>query len=407
MSLQTVLEKHIMDPKNDSLCYDLAKEYDKIENGAMAVSLYLKAADMSEDTFLQYKCMIGIGRCYDRQRDRGFTVEGAFQDAVALVPDTPQAHYLLAKHYEATSQWKKCLMHANLGLSVDHVDGGALDEELGYPGWHYLKFLQALATWYIAGQQNGKELFFDLKYKYNLKPDLADRVSKMLDHIFYPDIIPYTQDDIERYKFPFEGIDKIDKNHSKHFQDMFVLSAFDGKRNGSYLEIGSGDPYIHNNTALLEEQFGWKGISLDISEALTYKFRENRMNTVICTDATQIDYEQLFQMHCVDNKIDYLQVDCDDFSIAVLEKIPFSRYKFGVVTFEHDAYRLGGDKKFAAKKILEKHGYVCAVNNVGFHSGGYPYEDWYYHPDVVDLPAGMKSKKDVNFIWDYMMEEQE
>ena len=67
-------------------------------------------------------------------------------------------------------------MHANLGLSVDH---GAEDEELGYPGWHYLKFLQALATWYIAGQQNGKELFFDLKYKYNLKPDLADRVSKM------------------------------------------------------------------------------------------------------------------------------------------------------------------------------------------------------------------------------------
>ena len=27
MILQTVLEKHIMDPKNPELCYDLAKEY--------------------------------------------------------------------------------------------------------------------------------------------------------------------------------------------------------------------------------------------------------------------------------------------------------------------------------------------------------------------------------------------
>ena len=114
MSLQTVLEKHIMDPKNDSLCYDLAKEYDKIENGAMAVSLYLKAADMSEDTFLQYKCMIGIGRCYDRQRDRGFTVEGAFQDAVALVPDTPQAHYLLAK--ELCTSLNINHIHVRLGI---------------------------------------------------------------------------------------------------------------------------------------------------------------------------------------------------------------------------------------------------------------------------------------------------
>jgi hypothetical protein len=184
---------------------------------------------------------------------------------------------------------------------------------------------------------------------------------------------------------------------------MFVLSAYQGKRDGSYLEIGSGDPFVHNNTALLEEEFGWKGISVDISEALCYSFRESRRNTVICADATQLDYEQLFQMHCVDNKIDYLQIDCDDYSIAVLEKIPFARYKFGIVTFEHDSYRLGTDKKFQAKRILENHGYVCVVSNVSF-TEGYPYEDWYYHPDVIEIPEEMKSKKDVNFIWDYMME---
>ena len=82
--LQKLLEEHVIDSKNPYKCYDLAKEYDKLEQGAMAVSLYLKSADLSEDKKLQYKCMIGIARCYWRQRNRGFTVEGAFLDAVKL-----------------------------------------------------------------------------------------------------------------------------------------------------------------------------------------------------------------------------------------------------------------------------------------------------------------------------------
>ena len=90
--------------------------------------------------------------------------------------------------------------------------------------------------------------------------------------------------------------------------------------------------------------------------------------------------------------------------MAVLERLPLDKFKFGVITFEHDSYRLGTDKKFAAKKILENAGYKLAVPNVGFHEVGYPYEDWYYHPDVVEIPKEMISKKDTNFIWDYMME---
>ena len=34
-------------------------------------------------------------------------------------------------------------------------------------------------------------------------------------------------------------------------QDMFVLTVLNGKTNGTYLEIGSGDPFIGSNTALL------------------------------------------------------------------------------------------------------------------------------------------------------------
>ena len=56
-----------MDPKNAYKCYDLATEYDRLEQGAMGVSLYLKAADLSNDKLLQYKSMIGLALIYYRQ----------------------------------------------------------------------------------------------------------------------------------------------------------------------------------------------------------------------------------------------------------------------------------------------------------------------------------------------------
>lgn len=407
--LQQLLEDHILDGKNPQKCYDLAKEYDKLEQGAMAVSLYLKAADLSSSEFnddkeLQYKCMIGIGRCYDRQRDRGFTVEGAFLDAAALIPDRPEAHYHLCKHYESKSLWKHCLFHAENALNTELPNTLEENCELGFPGYEYLLYYQALATWYISGQQNGKQLFFSLKYRHKLKPGLKEKVDRIMNSIWYPDVIPFIADDADRFKFNFNGLYNIHKNHSKHFQDMFVLSVLNGKQNGTYLEIGSGDPFVHNNTALLERNFNWKGISIDNSEALCYKFKENRNNTVICSDATVIPFENMLNAHSMEPVIDYLQIDCDDASIDILKNIPFNRFKFRIITFEHDFYRLGNEKRDSARNILKKHGYVLAVPNVSF-CPGHPYEDWYIHSELVDLPKEMKTNKDSNFVWDYFMEE--
>jgi hypothetical protein len=411
--LQELLESHVMDPKNAYKCYDLAKEYDRLEQGAMGVSLYLKAADLSNDKALQYKAMIGLTLIYYRQGRRDFTVEGGLLDAVALCPERPEAHYHLCAYYEHKAMWKHCLSHANTALAFStqynplHISGLTHDAvyELGYKGEDWLYYFRALSTWYITGQQVGKHLFFDLKYKFRLDDELKAKVNNMVEHIWYPDTIPYSRSDMDRYKFAFTGIASVKENNSKHFQDMFVLSCFDGKPNGSYLEIGSGDPIIHNNTALLESKFGWKGISIDNNAALCYKFKENRSNTVICADATEINYQDLFDKHCMDHVIDYLQIDCDEASTSILNTIPFNTTKFGVITFEHDCYRLGTENREEVRRYLGGHGYVLVVPNVAF-SEQCAYEDWYVHPDVIDadIILGLKGKKDINFIWDYMME---
>lgn len=399
--LQKLLNEQVLDPKNPYKVFDLAKEYDRLEQGAMAVSLYLKAADLSKDKILQYKCMISLALCYERQGNRRYTVEGALLDAAALLPRRPEAHYFLAKHYEAGSVWKQAFLYANLGLCAEH-DG--LDLGIGYPGKKSLACKAAVAKWYVTGTQAGKHALFDVKFRTLLEEGDWQQASYILSNIGYPDTIPYTSEDFNRFKFLFPGLERIHENYSKHFQDLFVLSVFNGKKNGTYLEIGSGDPFVHNNTALLETEFGWRGISIDKSPALCCNFKENRHNTVICADALEIGYQDLFEKHCVDPIVDYLQIDCDEASIEVLKKLPLATHKFGVITFEHDSYRLGTGIRDEARAILKKHGYVLLVNDAAF-TEVCSYEDWYVHPDVVEINPAMRSKKDTNFVWEYFMEE--
>ena len=71
-------------------------------------------------------------------------------------------------------------------------------------------------------------------------------------------MIRYKKEKLERLKFKFDGIEEISENFSQAYQDMFVLSMLDGKRNGYYLEIGAFDGISLSNTYLLEKNWmGW------------------------------------------------------------------------------------------------------------------------------------------------------
>ena len=76
----------------------------------------------------------------------------------------------------------------------------------------------------------------------------------------------YTIDRQPNLKHKFTGSEQIHKNYSQANQDMFVLMMLDGKRNGTFLEIGAHEPINISNTYLLEKDFDWNGISIDIVE---------------------------------------------------------------------------------------------------------------------------------------------
>jgi hypothetical protein len=207
-------------------------------------------------------------------------------------------------------------------------------------------------------------------------------------------------------------------------QDKYVLNMLKFKRNGFFLELGSNEPCEINNSYLLEKSYGWKGIMVEYDkkyEALYKKERPNSFHAM--EDATIIDYNDALKQVDFPKYMDYLQIDLDPgngSTLAALKNLNntiFDEYKFATVTFEHDiclgntALPIFNQTREESRQIFKSRGYVrvfhdinndgwwCIENNrkklreeqsitplIQSHvSSMYPFEDWYVHPDLVDM----------------------
>jgi hypothetical protein len=168
---------------------------------------------------------------------------------------------------------------------------------------------------------------------------------------------------------------------------MFVLTALNGKRNGTYLEIGSSEPFKNNNSALLERVYDWNGVGIEYDENFVKQYKENRKNPVLCVDALVIDYTKLLEKYFPNsNAIDYLQLDIEPprNTYQALLSIPFDKYKFAVITYEHDYYvDISKSYREKSRDYLESKGYQLVVPNVSPDDNS-PFEDWWIHPDLID-----------------------
>jgi len=183
-------------------------------------------------------------------------------------------------------------------------------------------------------------------------------------------------------------------SNGEALQDSFVLSVLHGKESGFYLEIGSSFPQRGSNTYLLETRYKWTGLSIDIDQSMVGLFNDNRKNEVLLGDATNLNYELELKLRSFPSRIDYLQLDIDPptNTLLAMKQLPLKKYRFSVITFEHDLY--ASDKSLAIKQeasqILTQNGYVCVVSNlqtiprVKDSDGTWkPFEDWWIDEELL------------------------
>ena len=199
------------------------------------------------------------------------------------------------------------------------------------------------------------------------------------------------------------------KSYAQLFQDVFVLSKTNFKKNGFFVEFGATDGIHHSNTYLLESEFSWTGILAEpgktwhenlysnrtskISEKLVWsssgkqvKFLETSDPALSTCDGFEsrdfqhkarsivreykvetISLNDLLVLHSAPNHIDFLSVDTEGSEFEVLNNLNFSKYSFQVIAVEHN-YTPNRDKIL---RLLTANGYTRVNENLSL------YDDWF------------------------------
>lgn len=176
---------------------------------------------------------------------------------------------------------------------------------------------------------------------------------------------------------------KYTKSTSDLGQESYVISMLKEKKNGYYLELGSGDPVEGSNTALLEKEFGWSGLAIDLNKNLADKYNKQRSNPCVSADALKFDYKSYFEENNFPKVIDYLQIDIDGHDeglcLLALLAVPMLEYRFRVITIEHDLcvnFKREGMRN-AQREVLHSLGYTLTAQLDG--------EDWWVDESLLPL----------------------
>ena len=177
----------------------------------------------------------------------------------------------------------------------------------------------------------------------------------------------------------------------------FIGLADNQHKNGFWVELGCQGPINSSNTHILEESLAWTGLSIDISQPHIDLWEGVRSTDhLVCGDALSLDYEQLFKEHDVPEVVDYLSVDLEPppITFTAVQKIPFHKYKFKTITFEHDHYReefLHYNLREDSRKFFDSIGYfkvpdhiADTFSKVSLFKVSFS-EDWYVHPELIDV----------------------
>lgn len=185
------------------------------------------------------------------------------------------------------------------------------------------------------------------------------------------------------------------EHYSQAYQDIFVISVLKNKKDGYFLEIGANDPIKHNNTYLLENKYNWKGLMVEYDKSFEQSYINKRKKSLyVLRDATKIDYLTILKKYDFPKNIDYLQIDLDVNNkstlntLYLLNSTIFDEYKFATITFEHDIYRGNFfDTREISRKIFNERGYILVFPDVKvwWLNEHKAFEDWYVHPDLVDM----------------------
>lgn len=188
MSSNVEIERLIVDASTDPLNPEknlaIAVEYEKLGQTASAVGFYLRAAEYGykSDPDVTYSALLRVSICIEGQKDRSLTVSNVLFQAIAYMPQRPEAYLLMSKFYERSGAWQESYTYAVLGLGWTRQLFD-LPVDVGYPGYWALEFQQAIAAWWIGRKEESVKKLRDLSTNRFVDADYMQAIISNLERL--------------------------------------------------------------------------------------------------------------------------------------------------------------------------------------------------------------------------------
>ena len=127
-----------------------------------------------------------MARCFNDQSGREHSVTNAILQAVAVLPERPEAYFKLAQYFERASQWQEAYSWAVMGLSAEQRKPASmkpLPADVEYKGLYCLLFEQAVSGWWVGRPDESKYLFRHLLDDYEMADEYIQSCLKNLKNI--------------------------------------------------------------------------------------------------------------------------------------------------------------------------------------------------------------------------------
>ena len=139
--LQEKLKDLIYDPYNPNTNFELALEYKKYEQTAIALSYYLRCAEFTNNNILASEALIRASFCINRQQNRDEKELYLIKQAITASPNSIEPYYIASLYFSWRSgdeprqrQWLDSYMYACMGINLieNNLEATPFRKDVGY-----------------------------------------------------------------------------------------------------------------------------------------------------------------------------------------------------------------------------------------------------------------------------------
>lgn len=234
--LEELLIQYGLDTENPEINFQVGLEYEKLGHNAPALSFFLRAAERTDNDTLAYEALIHGSNCYDRQGTRDTTAKGLLQQALCILPERPEAYFLISRFSEKRNWWQDCYIFADQALRTCNFDCEPLSTDVEYVGRYSLIFQKAMSGWWWEKVDESRELFLDLLNNHEMNDMFKELTIQNLEMMGYKPEIRTTPTITIPLKKGVESLSKLIANLDCSLEELNI-------DNGGYEEINN---YIEN-----------------------------------------------------------------------------------------------------------------------------------------------------------------